>query len=89
MLVFSKDGVELGRVKAVDERNFKIDAQFVYDYWVDRRYIEKLGDDFVMLALTDEQVRERRHATSDASEPLLSPDDTRLFDTLDTTRPDD
>lgn len=89
MLVFTKDGVELGRVKIVDNRNFKIDVPLAYDYWVDRRYIERIGDNFVMLSLTHQQVTDHRSASSNVDEPLISPDNTPLADTRDTSPPRD
>ena len=50
--VFSFDGVELGRIKLVEEQRFLLDRSLARDRWVPYRYLDHVDADTVRLSPT-------------------------------------
>jgi hypothetical protein len=49
--VYTADGRRLGRVKRAHDRCIEIDARFAFDYWLSRRAVAAVHDDYVLLGI--------------------------------------
>ena len=51
--VFTADGKELGRVKAVADEEFLVDAPLARDYWLERSLVQSASDARIELVVTN------------------------------------
>ena len=56
MAIFSRDGRRVGKVKAVQDGFFRVDARFAFDYWLSVRTIASLHDGAIELGINKAQI---------------------------------
>jgi hypothetical protein len=66
-LVLTRDGAELGKVKNVSARSFKVDAPMQKDYWLARDLVTSSDDVAVILDVPASSISEHRADTPDLS----------------------
>jgi hypothetical protein len=56
--VYTSDGRRIGRVKEADERCFRVDARFAFDYWLSMRAVAAVRRGRVLLGVEKSRVEE-------------------------------